>query len=53
MIAGGIKVIWNFAPCTLVVPEDVLVKNQDLAAELATLSYYVTQRKTRLDTGKR
>jgi redox-sensing transcriptional repressor len=45
MIAGGIKVIWNFAPCRLVVPEDVLVKNEDLAAQLATLSHHITRRK--------
>jgi redox-sensing transcriptional repressor len=45
MVAGGIKVIWNFAPCRLKVPDDVLVKNEDLAAELATLSYQITRRK--------
>jgi redox-sensing transcriptional repressor len=43
MIAGDIKVIWNFAPCRLVVPEGVLVKNEDLAAELATLSHHITR----------
>jgi len=45
MVAGGIKVIWNFAPCWLAVPGDVLVKNEDLAAELATLSHHITQRR--------
>jgi redox-sensing transcriptional repressor len=45
MLAGGIKVIWNFAPCRLCVPEDVYVKNEDLAAELATLSHHITQEK--------
>jgi redox-sensing transcriptional repressor len=45
MVAGGIKVIWNFAPCRLVVPEDVLVRNEDLAAQLATLSHHITRRK--------
>jgi len=45
MVAGGIHVIWNFAPRRLVVPKDVLVKNEDLAAELATLSHYITTRK--------
>lgn len=45
MVAGAIDVIWNFAPCRLVVPEQVLVKNEDLAAELATLSHHITQRK--------
>ena len=45
MVAGGIKVIWNFAPCRLVVPEDVFVKNEDLAAQLAMLSHHITRRK--------
>lgn len=44
MVAGGIKVIWNFAPCRLTVPADVLVKNEDLAAELATLSHFIARR---------
>ena len=41
MVEGGIKVIWNFAPRRLHVPQDVLVKNEDLAAELATLSHHI------------
>ncbi|MBC7237591.1 MAG: redox-sensing transcriptional repressor Rex [Chloroflexi bacterium] len=45
MIAGGIKVIWNFSPITLNVPGDVYVKNQDLAAELATLSHWIARRR--------
>ncbi len=45
MIEGGIRVIWNFAPCRLRVPEHVFVKNEDLAAELATLSHHITQEK--------
>lgn len=45
MVMGGIDVIWNFAPCRLALPEQILVKNEDLAAELATLSHHITQRK--------
>lgn len=45
LIAGGVQVIWNFASCRLSVPADVLVKNEDLAAELATLSHHITRRK--------
>lgn len=45
MLQGGIQVIWNFAPCRLQVPETVIVKNEDLAAELATLSHLITQQK--------
>ncbi len=44
MVAGGISVIWNFSPTTLHVPEDILVKNEDLAAELATLSHHISLR---------
>jgi redox-sensing transcriptional repressor len=44
MVGGGIRIIWNFAPCRLVLPESILVKNEDLAAELATLSHHITHR---------
>lgn len=44
LVAGGVRAIWNFAPCRLVLPDSVLVKNEDLAAELATLSYHITRR---------
>ncbi len=44
MVAGGIRVIWNFAPVTLRVPDCVLLKNEDLAAELATLSHHISLR---------
>ncbi len=50
MVAGGIQVIWNFASCKLKVPADVLVKNEDLAAELATLSHHISQRKIRQES---
>jgi len=45
MIQGGIRVIWNFAPVHLRVPEDALVQNEDLAAQLATLSHLITRQK--------
>ncbi len=41
MVRAGIKVIWNFAPAQLSVPSDVFVKNEDLAAQLAKLSYHI------------
>lgn len=44
MVAGSIKVIWNFAPCKLEVAEDVFVKNEDLASELAALSHHIARR---------
>jgi redox-sensing transcriptional repressor len=40
----GIKAILNFAPVQLAVPEDVTVKNVNLALELEALSYALTNR---------
>lgn len=45
MVEGGITVIWNFAPCSLQVPPHVMVKCEDLAAELAMLSHHIRQRR--------
>jgi len=45
MIGGGIRVIWNFAPISLRVPDGVLVRNEDLAAELATLSHHIAAKR--------
>ena len=53
LVAGGVQVIWNFASCKLNVPADVLVKNEDLAAELATLSHHITQRKLGIADARR
>lgn len=41
MAEAGIRVIWNFAPMSLQLPGDIMVFNEDLAARLATLSYYI------------
>jgi redox-sensing transcriptional repressor len=38
MVRAGIKAIWNFAPVTLNVPDDVLVQQENLASSLAVLS---------------
>lgn len=43
-IAMGVKAILNFAPVSLVVPDDVVVKTVNLALELETLSYALTNR---------
>jgi redox-sensing transcriptional repressor len=40
----GIKAVLNFAPVQLAVPEDVAVKNVNLALELEALSYALTNR---------
>lgn len=38
MIDAGIKAIWNFAPVHLTVPDNITVRNENLAASLAILS---------------
>lgn len=37
-VESGIKAIWNFAPININAPKDVLVINQDLAADFVVLS---------------
>jgi redox-sensing transcriptional repressor len=44
LVALGIKAILNFAPVQLAVPDDVSVKNVNLALELEALSYALTNR---------
>lgn len=39
MVAGGIRGIWNFTPVQLDVPDDVVVKRENLAISLAVLSH--------------
>lgn len=38
MVESGIMAIWNFAPTHLKLPDNIAVKNEDLAASLAVLS---------------
>src|SRR5512134_3754059 len=42
LVRAGVKAILNFAPVQLVVPQDVEVKTVNLALELETLSYALT-----------
>jgi len=44
VVAGGVRAILNFAPVSLVVPDDVSVKTVNLAMELEALSYALTSR---------
>jgi len=44
VVALGVKAILNFAPVQLVVPDDVVVKTVNLALELETLSFALTNR---------
>jgi len=45
-IKAGVECILNFAPTTLIVPENVKVRDVDLSRELETLSYYMVNKKT-------
>ena len=38
MVKAGIKAIWNWAPIQLRLPDDIVIKQEDLAASLAELS---------------
>lgn len=44
IVKVGVKAILNFAPVQLAVPDDVVVKTVNLALELETLSYALTNR---------
>ena len=44
LISSGVLAIWNFAPVRLDVPEDVLVRNEDLAGSLAVLAKRLAER---------
>ena len=39
MVENNIKAIWNFTPKKLKIPEDVLVKQENLALSIAHLNY--------------
>jgi len=38
LVKSGIKAIWNFAPTSLNVAEDIIVQNENMATSLAVLS---------------
>ena len=42
LINAGIKAILNFAPLSIKVPEDVIIKNENMSIELEALSYFLT-----------
>lgn len=45
LIDSGIKAIWNFAPINLQVPQDVVIKNEDLSASLSILIKQINKTK--------
>lgn len=46
LVQSGIKAIWNFAPTNLIVPDDVVVWNQDLAANFVTFAQLVAKKQS-------
>lgn len=43
LVESGIRAIWNFAPVHLVVPDGILVQNENMASSLALLSNYLRE----------
>ena len=43
LVASGVKAIWNFAPVTLKVPNEVLLKQENLALSLAYLNNQISK----------
>ena len=44
LINSGIKAIWNFVPIHLVVPENIIVENMDLARSLAVFFHRINKK---------
>ena len=44
LVGGGVQAIWNFAPTALNLPDNILVKNENLAASLAALTAELRRR---------
>ena len=42
MVEAGVKAIWNFAPTRLYVPDEIEVKNEDLAVGIVSLIYHLS-----------
>lgn len=53
MVKCGIKAIWNFAFVPLKVPEDVLVKNENLPSSLAVLAHNLAMKSSKSDKTER
>lgn len=43
LVESGIRAIWNFAPVHLVVPDGMLVQNENMASSLALLSNHLRE----------
>ncbi len=47
LVAGGVRVIWNFAPAHLAAPPDVTVQHENMAASLGLLSRHLADEFTK------
>ncbi len=45
LVAAGVKAILNFAPRSLKVPQEVMVKYENMAVEMESLSYFLSNKK--------
>ncbi len=52
LVKTGVKAIWNFAPTSIYVPAEVVVRNEDLAAGLATLFHFLREKDMGTSTPK-
>ena len=43
LVSAGIKVIWNFTPTQLVVPEGVLVRDEHISTGLSEIAHHLKQ----------
>ncbi len=43
LVKVGIKAIWNFSPKKIMVPEDVIVRNEHISVGLAGLTYHLNK----------
>ena len=41
LVSAGVRAIWNFAPTSLVVPSDVLVRNEHISRGLSEIAYHL------------
>ena len=44
MIGAGIEAVWNFSTAHLEVPEQIIVRNEDLSVSLAMISRELEER---------
>jgi redox-sensing transcriptional repressor len=49
LAAAGVRAIWNFAPTILRLSKPLIVRNEDLGADLAVLAYHLTHQSTEED----